>query len=527
MLRIKLQLLLFLYFILFQVKCQNLVPNPSFENLNRSAPCDIIQSKVEFSSYLQNWTIPNDGTSDIYSTLVPATCTANCLSSIQGSQAPRTGEIMCAFILYGIHYSSIYSYREYIQTQLTSPLIIEKKYYAEMYVSLADFVKYGCNNIGMAFSTTQITEPNDGVISFTPQVKSSAIITDTINWVKISGIFTATKAAKYLTIGNFNDDTSTAATILNNNYRLNTAYYYIDDILLEEFCNPHDSISSICKGNSITLDLNDRHITHWSLASTPNTILSNSETLVVSPQVTTRYMAHYDCNETAIFEVIVDSHPTFNLGNDTTLCKGQKIDFDATTEHATYLWQDGSTKPNYSVSKTGQYSVEITNGCGRFQSNVLITVNKPSRFSFGSDTTICIGEMILFNATTDGAKYVWQDGSTNPIHFANDTGYYTVTIQNVCGTLSDSIMLKSCCNGAIIPNLITPNGDGLNDVFNVGCYGNGDYELTIYNEWGADVYQSNAYQNNWGGKNISDGIYYFIITYKGKLIYKSWVQVLK
>src|SRR5690606_1471809 len=143
------------------------------------------------------------------------------------------------------------------------------------------------------------------------------------------------------------------------------------------------------------------------------------------------------------------------------------------------------------------------------------------------DLTICGDEIIQFNTAITGGTYLWQDGSTDPLYVIRDTGYYSVKIKNACGTWNHAIRLNRCCKNPLIPNLMTPNGDGLNDVFDIDCYGNGDYELIIYNRWGNLVYHNTHYTNNWNAEDVSDGIYYFVIKHPSKSIYNSWVEVLK
>lgn len=53
-----------------------------------------------------------------------------------------------------------------------------------------------------------------------------------------------------------------------------------------------------------------------------------------------------------------------NLGNDTTVCNGQSLLLDATNQASDYLWQDGSTKSVYKVTKSGVYTVRVNNLCG-------------------------------------------------------------------------------------------------------------------------------------------------------------------
>jgi len=525
MFRLRNQLFLLLFFILFQAHSQNLVPNSSFENLNH-IPCLYVNGYTEFSYHLQDWTLPTYGTSDVFTALSPTNCFANPFSThpeADGKQAPRTGNNMCGISTY----NAGLDYREYIQVKLTSTLIVGEQYYAEMYVSGAEY-GYLCNNIGMHFSNKEVTPIEIGhhlVLEVIPQIKSTDIISDTEHWVKISGRFTATAAVEYMIIGNFDKDNNTS--IIKNNTDERSSYYYIDDVLVKPVCDPTDVSLAICKGSSITLQSTERTIVSWALADSPAAILSNTPTLLVSPEIATRYIATYACGETSVFEVIIDPLPTFDLGKDTAICTGQKIELDATTEHATYLWQDGSTKPDYTVTKTGVYSVTVKNACGSFKDQMFVQVDAPLVFNLGTDTTICKDEVIHFDATTGGASYLWQDGSTHPTYTIRNPGYYAVTIKNSCGTKSENLTLHICCEGAEIPNLITPNGDGKNETFYIDCYGNGDYELNIYNQWGSLVYQNKAYLNNWAGNDVSDGIYYFVLTFLDKKIHNGWVHVLR
>src|SRR5690606_20888209 len=69
----------------------------------------------------------------------------------------------------------------------------------------------------------------------------------------------------------------------------------------------------------------------------------------------------------------------------------------------------------------------------------------------------------------------------------------------------------------IVPTLITPNTDGVNDELFINCLENGVYpdnELIIYNQWGHEVFRAAPYQNNWygtyEGKDLPDGTYFYI-----------------
>ena len=72
-------------------------------------------------------------------------------------------------------------------------------------------------------------------------------------------------------------------------------------------------------------------------------------------------------------------------------------------------------------------------------------------------------------------------------------------------------------NICIAPTIITPNGDGLNDIFTIPCINTGNYsnnELIVFNEWGDQVYYAQPYDNTWNGtydgSDLPSGTYFFV-----------------
>jgi gliding motility-associated-like protein len=63
-----------------------------------------------------------------------------------------------------------------------------------------------------------------------------------------------------------------------------------------------------------------------------------------------------------------------------------------------------------------------------------------------------------------------------------------------------------------IPNVFTPNGDGVNDLFEIEALAEfTTNELMIFNRWGNLVYEVHNYQNDWQGSNLNEGTYYYVL----------------
>jgi hypothetical protein len=105
-----------------------------------------------------------------------------------------------------------------------------------------------------------------------------------------------------------------------------------------------------------------------------------------------------------------------------------------------------------------------------------------------------------------------------------DKGYYKVFLKdtNQC-TAELTVRIKV---GFFIPNLITPNGDGQNDYFEIMALPLRS-TLSIYNSWNDRIYYDTNYNNSWEAKEQSDGIYYYELSLPDGKNYKGWLQVLR
>lgn len=93
--------------------------------------------------------------------------------------------------------------------------------------------------------------------------------------------------------------------------------------------------------------------------------------------------------------------------------------------------------------------------------------------------------------------------------------------------LIDSVFTEEI-KDPLIPNVITPNGDGKNDAFKAENIHFGWWGLDVYNRWGKQVYHSNDYRNTWNGGNLTEGVYYYDFHHKCPGIsYKGTVTIIR
>lgn len=157
-----------------------------------------------------------------------------------------------------------------------------------------------------------------------------------------------------------------------------------------------------------------------------------------------------------------------------------------------------------------------------------------------------LGTTTTLNAVVTGGNainYLWSPSAglsctncANPVLTGNgETIWYVLTVSDTSGCqLTDSIRIVGfdCVTINGVPNIFTPNADGINDLFFVpnACPAE-DYLLVIYNRWGQEMFETTDITEGWDGKNksgnnSSEGSYYYILSVKGKT-YKGAFELIR
>lgn len=284
----------------------------------------------------------------------------------------------------------------------------------------------------------------------------------------------------------------------------------------------NDSICGLTSGSVVATNL--RGGTKPYAFSTNNTNFS-ADSLFTNLSAGQFYMYIRDA-EGCLFKdsitLAFKQYPVVNLPADTTICNQPTLLLDATQDNATYLWQDGSTNGKLTAGKTGSYSVNVTvNGCTTTARSSLVLLSSPVA-SLKVNITKCTTDTLHWDITSPLAKYLWQDGSQSPIYTATKAGDYSYTITNYCGTAYGLVhVLTQVCNCDIaVPNVFSPNGDGINDTFvpSITCTPS-YYSMVIFDRTGQKLFESSTPGNNWNGtvngKPAPVAAYYYILKFKG------------
>ncbi|HEX2920287.1 MAG TPA: gliding motility-associated C-terminal domain-containing protein [Bacteroidales bacterium] len=195
-----------------------------------------------------------------------------------------------------------------------------------------------------------------------------------------------------------------------------------------------------------------------------------------------------------------------------------------------YIWSDGFSGRSRSGLKAGEYHVVITddNYC-QAEATAVLTQPDSIKLSLVITPPFCpampdgaISTIISRGIPGMQYSYKWSDNSSTE-HLINiPGGYYKVNITDLNGcVVRDSVNLvpenETCL---IIPNIISPNGDLVNDYWNIGkkeLYP--DMVITIFNRWGDPVWKSErGYPNPWNGRGNGIALpvdsYHYIIDLK-------------
>jgi len=238
------------------------------------------------------------------------------------------------------------------------------------------------------------------------------------------------------------------------------------------------------------------------------------------------------------------------ISGNVTLCAGESAQL-AATGGLFYKWtpltgldNDTLANPMATPLQTTTYTAHISNGgCVDSSKSVTVTVNQNPVANAGENIVLYEGQSAKLNGTIAGDNitgYYWtpatflaNPNSLTPITTPTDNITYTLTgVSATCGTSASSVYVR-VYKKVTIPNAFSPNGDGINDDWDIKALNTYPESITqVFDRYGRQVFQSTGYARPWDGTNngqaLPAGTYYYIIDLKDRQPKLSgWVLVVR
>jgi gliding motility-associated-like protein len=409
------------------------------------------------------------------------------------------------------------------------------------------------NNLAAGSYTVTVTDVNGCWITATTTIAQPSLLiltaspSDTICY----GAGTTLTASPSGGTQPFNYQWSNGANTQSINVSLTTTAIYTVTVTDNNNCvvtsqpitvtvNPALSISAagntgICTGASASISAvaagGDGNYTFtWTPA-----IGNGSGPYVVTPGVTTVYVVTLTdgCGTLPVSDsvtVTVNPLPVVQFGADNLAgCAPLDVCFSdlsslASGSISAWAWDFGdnatasSINPCHTYSAPGTYSVTLSvvsnAGCSAslVQNNYITVVpSVVAAFTATPNVTTIDVPLITFTDYSSGAT-AWQwdfgDGSpgssaANPTHSYVNMGNYEICLtasnQYGCSDTACSPVIVDMNFTIYIPNVFTPNQDGVNDVFTASGIGIKEFEMIIYDRWGLNIFQTHDIQKGWNG----------------------------
>lgn len=312
-----------------------------------------------------------------------------------------------------------------------------------------------------------------------------------------------------------------------------------------------DTSITICRGQNIQLNASNGFTNYnwYPLAGLTDSTIANP---IASPLQSTNYIAYVKdaagCMHTEHTQIIVHGAPVPDtIVSTNAVCGSQLGTLSITPNYHNYSYTynigNGATTDTIITNiLPGTYTLTTTDDAGCTYQNYF-TINEVNPVNANYSTQTATSNLIaplyvnFINSTTGATNYIWYFPTStintyNTNYTFTDAGTYTITLiayNNIpsCADTTSKIItvLPKDTAGIFIPNVFSPNGDGMNDVFEIKIK-NADLELfEIYDRWGVQVSSALDLTKNaaidityysWAGRTTSgmecsDGTYFYVI----------------
>lgn len=393
-------------------------------------------------------------------------------------------------------------------------------------------------------------KPVTQVITINPvSVPTIAVSSNTIVCIGNTAMVTASGATTYTWSNGTANDTAYVSPTVNTTYTVIGANGSCTNSAVTTVSVAGVALSITgntlaCVGQTVSLTASGSSTSYtWNTGAT-------GATINVSPNVTTTYTvtsAVASCTNLSVHTVSVVSPPTLSLTG-TPYCAGQTTTITASGA-STYTWSTGATTNSIVITPTvnSTYTVVGSSIPSCTNSSVFTPslITSTPQIINTSPVIFCLDSIKAITIRVSGGNepynvsWLIPGGGIVPFDTTNYTYYFTQSITPSTGSYSIvvtdqclysdtlAIDINSIDCSIIVPNVVTPNGDGVNDFFKINGleYFPGS-ALNVFNRWGNKLYTSDDYKNDWS-PSVSDGTYFYILNVSDGRKFNGYFQVFK
>ncbi|MCW3103241.1 MAG: hypothetical protein JWO09_1681 [Bacteroidetes bacterium] len=287
------------------------------------------------------------------------------------------------------------------------------------------------------------------------------------------------------------------------------------------------SATAICAGDPVTLNASGAGTYSWSTGSAASSIT------VFSAGTYTLTVTNSCGSQTATQTIAAGSAPSVSIQSaSASFCAGSSMLLYATGS-GSFMWTGGSVNDSILVTTEGLYSVTASNGCGSASDSVFVNVDSITAFFTASALTGPAPLSVDFtsNSSASAIALSWDLGNgsgasgnlASTVYQSPGTYPVTLTATNAAGcsdTYTLTIVVPEGASALQMPNVFTPNGDGINDQFAGIGSGIKEFSCKVYNRWGTMVTELSTFKSSWDGRTTSgvmasDGTYFYFMEATG------------
>ncbi|MFO8053947.1 MAG: gliding motility-associated C-terminal domain-containing protein, partial [Bacteroidales bacterium] len=225
-------------------------------------------------------------------------------------------------------------------------------------------------------------------------------------------------------------------------------------------------------------------------------------------------------------EIASAEKPDINIFdfNDTCISKPTTFTLPEAPEGYQITWEENPRSDSLRINISGIYKAHLLDDKGNIIDSGQFSlrympepqVDLPKRHSSCKGKTLKLDPGFY----EQGYQFQWSDGAESPVNFVSSPEEGEKVLQlTITGCkpyhYQTTVSFKPC--ELNIPNVITPNGDGINDYFVIeGLSNYPGSKLVILDRNGNEVYSSENYQNDFNGENLPKGAYLYILKVNNK-----------